>query len=322
MPEPEDIVGVVVPMFNAERTIAGTIASICAQTHHPLDIVVVDDGSTDGSAAIVDGWRARDNRVRLIHQPNAGVAAARNAGAAATTAQYLAFVDADDLWAPEKIESQLLLLHDAGPQVGLVYCWFASFDANDRVVSFGPQAFEQGNVLQSLLGANWIGTGSSLLIRRAVFDTVGGFDASLRAADAQGAEDLQICLQAAERAEFRVVPRYLVGYRFSPNGMSRQARRMFRSIEIVLGRAAQRHPGEHTRIGNHLQDSCYWFAWRALAGGQVFDAARLALTAISRRPIAATLHFSALAFETLKGRLHRSLGIGQRSLPLYTEATW
>src|ERR1700750_1680734 len=117
MPEPEDIVGVVVPMFNAERTIAGTLASICAQTHHPLDIVVVDDGSTDGSAAIVDGWRARDNRVRLIHQPNAGVASARNAGAAATTAQYLAFVDADDLWAPEKIESQLLLLHDTGPQV-------------------------------------------------------------------------------------------------------------------------------------------------------------------------------------------------------------
>jgi hypothetical protein len=177
-------------------------------------------------------------------------------------------------------------------------------------------------VLQSLLGANWIGTGSSLLIRRAVFDTVGGFDSSLRAADAQGAEDLQICLQAAERAEFRVVPRYLVGYRFSPNGMSRHAHRMFRSIEIVLGRAGQRHPGEHARIGNHLQEACYWFAWRALAGGQVFDAARLALTAIGRRPIAAILHFSALALETLKGRLRRGLGIGQRSLPLYTEATW
>lgn len=322
MPKPEEIVGVVVPMFNAERTIAGTLASICGQTHHPLDIVVVDDGSSDGSAAIVESWRARDNRVRMIHQTNAGVAAARNAGAAATTAHYLAFIDADDLWAPEKIGSQLALLHEAGPEVGLVYCWFASIDRDDRVVSFGPQALEQGNVLQSLLGANWIGTGSSLLMRRAIFEAVGGYDPSLRAADAQGAEDLQICFQVAERAEFRVVPRYLVGYRFSPNGMSRQARRMFRSVEIVLGQARRRHPGEHARIGGHLQNACYWYAWRALAGGQLLDAARLALKALGRQPIAASLHFCALAFETVRGRVRRSLGLGHRSLPLYTEATW
>src|SRR5215510_7071243 len=105
-------------MFNSERTISATLKSICDQTHRNLDIVVVDDGSTDGSAAAVADWRARDPRVRLVQQANAGVAAARNAGAAATTASFLSFIDADDLWAPTKVEHQLAALKDGGPAVG------------------------------------------------------------------------------------------------------------------------------------------------------------------------------------------------------------
>lgn len=318
----EAIVGVVVPMYNARRTITATLASICRQTHHPLDIVVVDDGSTDDSAAIVSAWAARDNRVRLVRQDNAGVAAARNTGAAATAASYLAFVDADDLWAPEKIASQLALLEAAGPEVGLVYCWFASIREDDRVTSFGPQALEEGNVLESLLAANWIGTGSSVMLRRAAFEAVGGYDSGLRAAGAQGAEDIQLCFRVAERAEFRVVPRYLVGYRFMPGGMSRGALRMFRSLEIALGEMRVRHPDCRERIAGHLQDASYWFTWRALAGGQVRDALTLALEATARRPLVAPVRFAAMAAGTIAGRVRRRLGIGLPSLPLYTEAIW
>ncbi|MBS0537981.1 MAG: glycosyltransferase family 2 protein [Proteobacteria bacterium] len=316
------IVGVVVPMYNARQTIAATLASICRQTHHPLDIVVVDDGSTDESAAIVAAWAARDNRVRLVRQDNAGVAAARNTGAAATAAPYLAFVDADDLWAPDKVASQLALLEATGPEVGLVYCWFASIREDDRVTSFGPQALEEGDVLHSLLAANWIGTGSSLMLRRAAFEAVGGYDSALRAAGAQGAEDIQLCFRVAERAEFRVVPRYLVGYRFMPNGMSRGALRMFRSLEIALDEMRGRHPDCRGRIAGHLQDASYWFAWRALAGGQVRDFFILAGEAIARRPLAAPMRLASMALETIAGRVRRRLGIGLPSLPLYTEAIW
>jgi glycosyltransferase involved in cell wall biosynthesis len=115
-------------MFNSERTISATLKSICGQTHRPLDIVVVDDGSTDGSAAVAAAWQARDPRVRLIRQASAGVAAARNRGAASTDAKLLAFADADDLWAPTKIEYQLKALQAEGPSVGLVYCSYASID--------------------------------------------------------------------------------------------------------------------------------------------------------------------------------------------------
>jgi glycosyltransferase involved in cell wall biosynthesis len=155
----EEAVGVVVPMHNAERTIAATLASICAQTHRALDIVVVDDASADRSTAIVDDWARRDPRVRMIHRSGIGVAAARNAGADATDAAWLAFIDADDVWAPPKIASQLAVLHDGGPDAGLAYCWFASIDFSGRVVSFGPQPLHEGRALCELCHANWIGNG-------------------------------------------------------------------------------------------------------------------------------------------------------------------
>src|ERR1700752_2239659 len=108
-------VGVVVPMFNAERTIRATLTSVCRQSHQALDIVVVDDGSTDRSASIVASYARQDRRIRLIRQSNAGVAHARNSGAASTDAAFLAFVDADDLWAPSKIALQMRALQYGGP---------------------------------------------------------------------------------------------------------------------------------------------------------------------------------------------------------------
>jgi len=184
-------------MFNSERTIAATLQSICSQTHRPLDIVVVDDGSTDGSAAAVAALAARDPRVRLVRQANAGVAAARNIGVAASTAQVLAFVDADDLWAPTKIEYQLAALKDGGAAVGAAYCWFATIDETDRTVSFGPHPLAEGQILRELCAVNMIGNCSTLMARRSAFEKAGGYDSTLRARGAEGAEDFLICLRLA-----------------------------------------------------------------------------------------------------------------------------
>jgi glycosyltransferase involved in cell wall biosynthesis len=237
-----ETVGVVIPMFNSERTIAATLNSICEQTHRALDIVVVDDGSTDGSAAAVEAFRARDPRVRLVRQANAGVAAARNTGAASTEAAFLAFTDADDLWAPTKIEYQLAALKEGGEAVGAVHCWFATIDEADRAVSFGPHPLAEGQILQELCAVNMIGNGATLMARRSAFEKAGGYDPTLRARGAEGAEDFLICLRLAEHTEFAVVPRYLVGYRRQPGSMSTRYLRMFRSIEYVLDEYRARFP--------------------------------------------------------------------------------
>src|SRR5689334_7548849 len=115
------MVSAVVPAYNAEATLRETLESVRSQTHERLEIIVVDDGSTDGTVAIVEAQQQIDPRIRLIRQKNAGVATARNAGAAAAKGAYLAPVDADDLWHPTKIERQLAAFAHAGPEVGLVY---------------------------------------------------------------------------------------------------------------------------------------------------------------------------------------------------------
>jgi hypothetical protein len=317
----EEAVGVVVPMHNAERTIGVTLTSICAQTHRALDIVVVDDASTDGSAAIVDDWMRRDPRVRMVRQSGVGVAAARNAGADATGAAWLAFIDADDVWAPPKIATQLAALREAGPAAGLAYCWFASIDFSGRVVSFGPQPLHEGRALRELCHANWIGNGSALLLRRAAFEKVGGYDPALRVRGAEGAEDLLIALRIAEHAEFRVVPRYFVGYRQTPLSMSTESLQMFRSTALGLTELLERNPCYASEIAHHLQESRTWFAYRAGASGRYGEATLLLCEAFAAHPAGTARYLAQIAFTIARGRLRRRLG-WRDVFPLYSEVVW
>ncbi len=114
-----------IPAYNAEATIDDTLRSVRSQTYPHLEIIVVDDGSSDRTTSIVNAHAAVDGRISLISQKNAGVAAARNAGWQFARSALTAFVDADDLWAPTKIEKQLDVILSGGLQVGLVYTWWA-----------------------------------------------------------------------------------------------------------------------------------------------------------------------------------------------------
>src|SRR5215475_4737819 len=115
-----DAVTVVIPAYNAEATLDETLRSVRSQTHRALEILIVDDGSSDGTPEVALAHAAADPRVRLIQQSNGGVAAARNRGIEEARATLIAPVDADDLWAPTKIERQVAALHRGGPRVALV----------------------------------------------------------------------------------------------------------------------------------------------------------------------------------------------------------
>lgn len=265
MPEDWPLVGVIVPMYNASQTIDATLTSICAQTYRNLDIVVVDDGSTDDSGKSAQMWAEREPRLRLLRQLNSGVAAARNFGAANTPAEYLAFIDADDLWAPEKIEVQMRTLLNGESEFGLVYSWYALIDRADRVVSLKHQPTAEGWVLPDLLQTNLVGNGSSALVRRKAFERVGGFDQALR----EGSEDIAIYLRIAERYEFRVIRRHLVGYRMLPNNMSSDFGRMVRSCEAVLSEYRLRYPQFIGQIESHLNERRFWLFVRAASEGYI-----------------------------------------------------
>jgi len=128
------VVSVVVPAFNAAATIEETLQSISQQTHRNLEVIVVDDGSSDDTAALVRRHSVRDPRFRVISQPNGGVASARNAGVRASHGEFVAFIDADDLWHPTKIAKQAAALLAGGPETALVYSPFRVIDSAGNVI--------------------------------------------------------------------------------------------------------------------------------------------------------------------------------------------
>jgi len=296
------LVSVVIPAYNGEATIDETLRSVRAQTHARLEIIVVDDGSRDGTAEAVLTHAAVDPRVSVMRQPNAGVAAARNLGWRSATAELIAFVDADDLWAPAKIARQLEALDAGGGRAGLAYTWYARIDPDSRVTSIGHRPNAQGQVLQDIFRGNFIGNGSAALIRRAVLEEVGGFDPGLRAQGAQGCEDFSIYFRIAENHEFALVPEPLTGYRTLPGNMSSDMLQMLRSWRIVAAEMVERHPGSAAAITEGLANYLEWSALAAAERGDFASTRRLFLHLIgTARGRALRLVFGPLVRRCARG---------------------
>lgn len=260
------LVSVIVPAWNAAATIDATLRSIRAQTHRPLEIIVVDDGSTDATAAIAEQHAAVDVRVRVLRQENAGVAAARNLGIAASHGAFVAPVDADDLWAATKIERQIARFAQGDDRIGLVYCGYAVIDADDRILRT-VLPMTEGDVRAAIVEANFVGNGSGALFRRAALDGCGGYDATLRARGAQGCEDHMIYFRVALDWAFGVVPEALLGYRLLPGAMSRDPARMLRSHEMCLAEFAAAWPDGAAAIARGRRVYRRWMLERVVAFG-------------------------------------------------------
>jgi glycosyltransferase involved in cell wall biosynthesis len=264
-------VSVVIPAYNASTTIERTLRSVMVQTYAHLEIIVVDDGSKDNTAAIVERVGREDPRIVLLRQPNEGVATARNLGVAHAYGEFVAPLDADDIWHPRKLEKQISVMEDGGERIGLVYCYSRHIDEHDIIVPRdGQQATARGDVYARLVLSNFIANASSPLIRRSCLQEIGGYDPSLRARCAQGCEDYEVYLAIAERWEIDLVPEYLVGYRTAEGGMSRNHRSMARSWKVVIADARDRHPELPLKLFRWARGNYYrWLGLSCLGRGQV-----------------------------------------------------
>lgn len=254
----DQLVSVVIPAYNAEATLDETLHSVRAQTHGAIEIIVVDDGSTDTTRALAEQHAAADARVQVLHQPNAGVAAARNAGWQHARSAFIAFVDADDLWAPSKIERQLHALQRAGPRAGLAYAWTARIDASGVVRHCNDGTHHEGQVLPMILSSNFVCCGSNVLVRRDALIDAEGFDSRLRAAGAEGCEDWLFYSRVAETYHFVRVPEYLVGYRELHNSMSSNRHRMLGSHILMCRQMLARRPDQAGAVLDGLQNYGAW----------------------------------------------------------------
>lgn len=214
------LITTIIPAFNASKTITGTVRSALAQSHNPHEIIIVDDGSTDGTVAAVREIAVGEPRVRLLACDHQGVSLARNHGIAEAKGEFVALLDADDLWHPQKLARQLAVF-EAMPQAALAYCWFRRIDTNDRVFPGSASPRVEGRTFHRHLDWNFISNGSTPLVRREVAQAI-GFEPALT----RGCEDYLFQLQVARRYPLACVPAWLAGYRRTPGSFSANALQM------------------------------------------------------------------------------------------------
>lgn len=228
---PSPLVSVITPAFNAEGTLAETLESALAQTLREIEVIVIDDGSTDGTRKIAESFAARDPRVRVIVQANGGVADARNAGIRAARAPLVSPLDADDVWHPAFLEKVRAALTAGGEDTLFAFAHFRSLDQRGVVLGSAGLESVEGYAFNRFLIKNFVGNGSGMMFRRAAALAVGGYDRRLQHEfNAVGCEDSLLQMQLAARGNVATVREYLVGYRKLPNAMSADKVRMQRSL--------------------------------------------------------------------------------------------
>lgn len=208
---------VIISSFNYAEYLLASIESALAQIDRDFELLIVDDGSTDDSVATARAYS--DPRIRVIIQPHRGIGAARNAGMRASRGRYIAFLDADDVWAPDKLAAQCEVL-DRRPDIGLVYTRFGVIDAAGCVQSEGRSFFAarpSGAILRQLLEGNVIGTASTICLRRDLVENHKIFFDDTQT----HAEDWHFYLRIAARTCIHYMPRTLAYHRTHSRNASR-----------------------------------------------------------------------------------------------------
>lgn len=275
-PVPE--VSVVIPVFNGARFVAKAMSSVLGQTMEDLELIVVDDGSTDDTAAIVRCFS--DGRIRYHYQKNRGLSAARNTGVRLACAPWVAFLDCDDYWRPGKLAAQLARAREA-PEAALIYCGAALWDIDGEHI----QDFEcvvEGDVLDQLLLGNRIsGSASSALVRRDVLQRVGLFDERLSVC-----EDWDLWLRIAAVAPIARVPQQLVCIRGVAESLGSRPTTMRDAYFSVLRRALAFYPSAPWRVRRRALASAHkTAAVNFQEAGSFVEARRELLKTIWYRPL-------------------------------------
>jgi len=288
-------VSVVIPVYNMRSYLPEAIESALAQTLPPdaVEIVVVDDGSTDGSGDVAARYAPR---VRIVRQENRGLPAARNAGIHASRAPFLTFLDADDRLLPEKLAAELALF-DARPELGVVYSGVRYIDGDGHPLPQHGFAREEGDVFARLLLGNLIHPVAAM-VRRALVEQAGAFDERLTSV-----EDWDLWLRVARLgAPWGRVDRVLAEYRIRHDGMHQNPQRMLDNKLRVLARvfaepglpAEVRARRDEAYQHAYLVAACEWYR----AGDDASGARALRAAAVARPAVLGDLR----ALKTI-GRL-------------------
>ncbi|MBC55506.1 MAG: glycosyl transferase family 2 [Confluentimicrobium sp.] len=305
-------VTVIIPAYNARATLGRTLQSVFDQTHRNLEIFVVDDGSTDSTPLLAERAACRDKRVIVLRQQNAGVAAARNLALARASGEYTAWLDADDLWHPTKIEKQLAVFANAPEPPSFVYTGYRLIDTDDRILpNFRTLTDVSGHTLCRQIATNFFSNVSSIMIPTELARRFGGHDPRLRGWGIEGAEDLLLQLQLSTIGPAGCCPEALVGYRMHPHNMSRGHKRAARSNLRALDLIEEMDPDVPGWVFRLGRARTVGYVLHMLHGGDVAGARALLWCVLKRQPLYTLLTLVLIA----RWKLCAALGIGPQRDP-------
>ena len=250
-------VSVIIPVYGVEKYIAATVQSVLDQTYQEFELLIVDDGSPDRSVEICQQFS--DSRIKIIRQENRGVCAARNVGIRHSQGEYLAFLDGDDLWLPEKLEKHVEHL-EASPAVGISFSRSAFIDEAGRSLGIYQMPKLKGITAANLLCRNPIGNGSAPVIRREAFEAI-KFQEQSKGGEAEDLyfdeklhhfEDVECWLRIALTSSWETegIPEALTLYRVTPGGASANLLKQLEDLEKVLEKTRSYAPDLVARWGN------------------------------------------------------------------------
>ncbi len=245
------IISIIVPAYNAQKTIFKTIESVRQQTHTDWELIIINDGSTDDTSQIAKS--IEDSRIRVFDYPNGGVAMARNRGIEQATGDYIAFLDADDTWTFDKLELQLKALQQ-NPQAGVAYSWTYFLYEATGVCSPSEPVYHQGNVYTELLSNNFLCSGSNPLIRSEAINCIGFFDPSF-----PHCADWDYYLRLATKYEFVVVPQHQIYYLQSANSMTSKIGAIEKQLAAMLDKTYQTVPSQLQHLRKRSQVWIYQY---------------------------------------------------------------
>ncbi len=276
------LISVIIPALNAAATLPSTLASLRAQTWQDWEAVVVVDGRSHDRTAEIAA-QCPDPRIRVTTVDRPGPSAARNRGLELIQGAWVAFLDADDWWLPEKLITQLEAVR-CQPEAAMAYSWTDYVDERNELLFPGCHASFSGQVYAPLLANNFIENGSNPLVRRTALVNVGGFDPALT-----HAEDWDLWLRVAERYPVVAVPVAQVRYRVAAGSLSANLQLLEQGCNQVLDQHLARHP-ELRALGQAARSRFYQgLACKALTSGPPTRnrgrrSARLLAKAVRHRP--------------------------------------
>ncbi|MHC5825871.1 MAG: glycosyltransferase, partial [Nostoc sp.] len=199
------IISVIIPAYNSEKTIKETIQSVLNQTFTDFELIIINDGSQDSTLEVVT--QIQDPRIKVFSYSNAGGNVSRNRGLERAGGEFVSFLDADDLWTPDKLQSQLKALQE-NVTAKVAYSWTDYIDTKGQFLFSGKRINVNGNIYEDLLLNNFLENGSNPLISKKALITLGGFDEFLSAA-----QDWDMWLRLASKFDFVCVPCVQILYR-------------------------------------------------------------------------------------------------------------